>query len=503
MTHAESLEESLTTTQLTGSTIFAGASFLIFSYFHMGGSGDAEVRASSWEFMAVSLRMFCALQALDIMKNLTKLVFSGLFPSIYEDVLVQGYVFIFTAIVLTAIAQYVSLQSVQFTGSLKGIPKKEIAGLTMNGTGLEVSATAFTFIFMCLAEALEVKLHITWPLIPMLGFAGLFWIGQMAIFKALRDVVVFADGVVDPEEEEWLHVTEEMEIEAGGLFLSLCTVHVMRYYIGGVLPNVEGVEAGDVMHKWSQIVTLIGFGLASAVLGISLCEDHHGEHQGEHELNYSRKIQELMKIATITGAGWSILFTIQWIIQRLMGGGEAGIIIRFGAALLMNATAFGFLLGKFDQYLPENGRESAKVSVITGLALATGFGWERCFEDAWQALGHTLTRLQFDEDGLAACDEMCSHSEKAKTMIVMDTTSFAYVFPALHYQVAPIVLGLKGEGTLLGDRRRSAESSRRLGSASVASETASAAASAASEQLTDAQRAARDAALSTPIVVGN
>merc|ERR1719235_1142363 len=139
----------------------------------------------------------------------------------------------------------------------------------------------------------------------------------------------------------------------------------------------------------------------------------------------------------------------------------------------MNSVAFAFLLGKFDQYLPDYCRESAKVSIITGLALATGFGWERCFEDAWQGLGHHMTQLQFDEAGLKACDELCSHGEKAKTMIVMDCMSFAYVFPALHYQVAPIVLGLKGEGTLLGDRRRSAEDLARSRPASLSSRSPS------------------------------
>ena len=70
---------------------------------------------------------------------------------------------------------------------------------------------------------------------------------------------------------------------------------------------------------------------------------------------------------------------------------------------------------------------------------ATGFGFERTFEDAWAALGHSFTRMQFDsEEAMKACDHTCFHVERSKTAIAMDAISLGYVFPALYYQVAPI-----------------------------------------------------------------
>ena len=102
--------------ELVGSTVFAGASFLVFSYFHVAGSEDHETRAGAWEFMAVTLRMFCALQMFDLTKNITKVALIYIMPDIYESLMAQAGAFVVVSLALTALAQYSSLQSVGYNG---------------------------------------------------------------------------------------------------------------------------------------------------------------------------------------------------------------------------------------------------------------------------------------------------------------------------------------------------------------------------------------------------
>ena len=91
------------------------------------------------------------------------------------------------------------------------------------------------------------------------------------------------------------------------------------------MPNVEGIEPGNVLHKWTDILTFIGVGIASVSVAIGLT--HGDEHT---PTSHSEKIYELMKVYFYVLFGWALLFSIQWYVQRLAGGGEAGMVAESG-----------------------------------------------------------------------------------------------------------------------------------------------------------------------------
>jgi hypothetical protein len=312
----------------------------------------------------------------------------------------------------------------------------------------ETAAAAWTYVFANLGSGFHDELKITWPLIPLIGVGAFVWLILLICSKTVRNSIVFADGVVDPEEREWLHLTEELEAEAGGMFLSFLAANALRYYIGGILPDDAGTEEGKVMHRPSQIIMLLGAGVASALFGAALCgpEKHHDDHPNEQS-SYYETWKDLMKVMFFELAGWGVLISIQWTIQRQYNGRQAGIMIRLLTAFLMTAISFGGISMKIHEYFPEDRREMLKVALTTGMAIAAGYGWERCFDDAFESLGKEMAFLSFDDAAARqACDDTCAEIEEGKLIFMMDAVSAGIAFPVLYHHIAPAVIKLNDAG---------------------------------------------------------
>merc|ERR1719316_960453 len=140
------------------------------------------------------------------------------------------------------------------------------------------------------------------------------------------------------------------------------------------------------------------------------------------------------------------MFTVQWTIQRQYNGREAGIMIRLLTAMIMTTIAFILIGMKAWKYGPEENQEALKLAVITGMAVAGGFAWERCFDDAFESLGKEAAYLSFDDpQEREACVGVCAEKEESKLMLMFDGASAAVAFPALYYHVAPAYLKMRSE----------------------------------------------------------
>lgn len=439
--------EEVPTMELTGSAVFASTTLATFAFLHITGSDDPDLRRNAWDFVGTTLRMFVALMVFSIIDNFMRLLLIPTFPAAIDNPFLMAIIYIAPAIGVTVAMQYASLQTVSLTGFVKGIPSKAIRSIALCGMLAETTAGAWAFVINSLIDGCHEELHLDWPLIPLNFAAALVWLVVLVCSKTARDAIVFADGVVDPEEREWLEMAEGFEAEAGGMFLSFVTANILRYYIGNIMPDDEGNEHGLIMHRWSQIICLFTAGVLSVAVGASLSEDHkeHTERPQEQS-SYSATWAELTKVYFFELAGWATLFAVQWTIQRQYAGREAGIMIRIGTAIVMTGISFGSIIGKVHELAGEENREAVKVALTTGLAVASGFAWERCFDDAFGSLAQQAAFLSFDDEkARLACGELCAQQEEAKLTIMLDTTSALVAYTALYYHVAPVVLELNGE----------------------------------------------------------
>merc|ERR1719359_1372802 len=75
----------------------------------------------------------------------------------------------------------------------------------------------------------------------------------MACLKKLRHSVAGRDGSFDDDEITWELTASENQVESGGLVVSFLSIQVLRCFIGGVLPNAEGVEVPQATHPPDQV----------------------------------------------------------------------------------------------------------------------------------------------------------------------------------------------------------------------------------------------------------
>jgi hypothetical protein len=436
--------------ELTGSAVFAFATASTFGFIHVLNAQNEELRTTAWDFVTTQMRLFAALVFFSMIEKVTVITTATFLPQAVGDPFISAGVYLFPALAVTVAMQYYSLETVGLTGFIKGVPRKEVRQLAWVGLLAETTAASWTYVFGNIQVGLNEQFNITWHLFPIVGIAALVWAGVLICSKALRNIVVFADGVVDEEEKEWLHLSEELEAEAGGMLLSYLVVQALRYYIGGKLPDDGGNEHGKVMHRWGQILVLQGCGILSGLFGayLSMQAEEEGHHDSDEQQGYGKTWWELLKVFCFEIAGWCTMFTIQWTIQRQYNGREAGIMIRLLTAMVMTTVAFALIGLKAWKFGPEENQEALKIALITGMAVAGGFAWERCFDDAFESLGKEAAFLSFDDPSERdACKEACAEKEESKLTFFMDMTAFGISMPALYYHIAPVYLKMREEGT--------------------------------------------------------
>jgi hypothetical protein len=441
--------------ELSGSAFLLAGACTGLGIFYFAQSEDAEVHRSAWGFAGSALRTFLACMFFDSVMASTNLGILTLTPiahDVVNDYFLQAGFFFPLAGLLTIGLQYVASKTVRFTGEVKGIPTRAVAAVAIVGVVAETAAFAWRYALGLLVEGLHAHAGVTWPfggqiilkklpILPVLGGAAILWMGLTIIFKSSRNAIVFADGRVGEEEKEWLRLIERVEVEAGALMLSMVSMQILRFYLGGELPDAAGTEHGMVFHSFAQIVGLLGVGVQSAVFAFALISGEQGSPQrGENgQLSYKATCLELMKAFFANMTVWSSLTSFQWLIQRsVFGGRDAGIAVRFVTALGITTSAVGILLGKVHQNFAPQNRESAKVAISTALAVASGFAWERCFSDAFLSLAHTGALMGMD--AIPSCGELCFRIARAQNHAILSGVAGLIIYPALYYHIAPRVL---------------------------------------------------------------
>lgn len=186
------------------------------------------------------------------------------------------------------------------------------------------------------------------------------------------------DGKVDEAEMLWDEETEETEDDVVGLCISFLLIQIIRFHIGGILPNSEGEEEGEPKHKTSESLKLFGTGLVWVfvlLLATQLCFKEESE---------SRLGPQIRNVVGMCFA-WCLYFSVGWAIdnnftfQSPMEG-------EIALALTVSAMALSCIrildkLADLD-WTKKPVDKFIRGDLIVAMGILIGFSWEKDFDIA-------------------------------------------------------------------------------------------------------------------------
>lgn len=269
-----------------------------------------------------------------------------------------------------------------------------------------------------------------------LGAVPLAYFGQFAlfgIFDYIRDKVALGDdGEVDEYEEHWFKETRESENDVAGLSLSFLTAQVIRFYVCGKLPNLEGLEpwAEETGHSTIEVVQLY---VSGAMLGfgsiiIMQAQSAYGESWESRGYKRVARLADILNVYFVFGNAWCFFYASKWLVgsMQVLATLEEESLVMVVLAMFLSAVSFTviYFLDKMnDVHLFGEGKQAddAIEQVIMALGILVGFSWEQSFDVAVS----TVSR---------------SGDEEASPAIIKLVLSFmlvAVVFPAWRWYILP------------------------------------------------------------------
>mmetsp|Transcript_58936 Transcript_58936/g.132751 ORF Transcript_58936/g.132751 Transcript_58936/m.132751 type:complete len:521 (+) Transcript_58936:1-1563(+) len=200
----------------------------------------------------------------------------------------------------------------------------------------------------------------------------------------LRDYVVSHDQNIDAFEVIWDEKTKETENDVMALTISFLLIQAFRLIIGGVLPNEEGGEPGDVTHNRLQISILLGLGCVFAVLAAWVKRRIHGR----------RRLHEIAKKVWAMCFAWCTFFGLSWWLTSEVLVEEHDAIVAVVLALISTAIAFSLIRGLdilADLDATDESVDMSIFAVIEALGILVGFSWEQAFDTAVGSIAEKVT----------------------------------------------------------------------------------------------------------------
>lgn len=256
-----------------------------------------------------------------------------------------------------------------------------------------------------------------------LALLGQYYLQRVAS-KIRTRVALGDDGEWDDAERVWHDNTAEAEDDVMGLCCSWLMAQALRFWISGVLPNVEGEDKLEE-HAVTQICILAAIGVSLAVfvgIVIALREtfkteeketqfpagDVNVESAGANEETASGRFINCGICTIGMSMAWCAFFSSKWFTQNLsFMSGQSEMILTITTALFISLWAF-FLIWCLDKladadWTPDTVDEGIK-RVIACIGFAIGFGWEKCFDAATEVLAESLPSPHLSKMALAiAC----------------------------------------------------------------------------------------------------
>jgi hypothetical protein len=298
--------------------------------------------------------------------------------------------------------------------------------------------------------------------IGMLGLQGVY----KAFDKIREGISMGDDGEIDENEKTWDDETEESENDVIGLSLSFLTAQVLRFIIGGHLPDEEGKEPhiyGFHHSAWhcKELMFMGVVFLAGLVIVLQIrgrypdaveeikCERKLTKKQEEEAetkyKTYEWIIRPLLQgqVYCSCGMAWCFFYGTYWTVAAT-GWTDQDALLQVIIALVISACSFSVIYA-FDKIEDSGilGEEADKVikSIIDALGILIGFSWEQSFDVAVDVLSEAGEKFIQPVFG----------------RLFMSLILTLIVFPAWKKQILTQEMELREESTTLGKVKKKFE----------------------------------------------
>jgi len=286
----------------------------------------------------------------------------------------------------------------------------------------------------------------------------------------LRMRVMYWDGSVDEQEEQWEIATVNNEIDAAGLSLSYLAVMDIRAAVMMQMPDPGGTVHAPVSSVLQVIVLLIAAVVCKSISFIPKLQpkataasrrhlSRRSHHQGSRPTTFARLPNNIVNatcmvtmdfetkkkifVNTVSKmSGWLLLFTVQGAIRYFSDKldhdrdqGDESVSVRAVTAILCTYLSFGLILLLKYLCLPQK----FKAGMLQTTSMMVGFSWRRSYGLSldylsMKAAQRTVTNMTGDKE----LDEWLLEIFVAiPTVLVM--------LPALYWYITPNVLTAEAE----------------------------------------------------------
>lgn len=234
-------EEKASAVAVAISVMLLGSISFQMSLFYLVNHSDPDMQKYSWKVISSTISIFCAVLLFQAFNGVVEWKFLG------ED---ENSTYAFLVDMIHSFVWFIitNLVLAYISGAIGTPPKSmEIVELDMKCWAvLFAHMTGFASI-NAWGTMQQMEFFRQTPLTTLfvVPIACIVMMTKFKVLDVIRTHVSLADdGDVDEFEEAWDDETEEAENDVAGLCISFLLCQVLRFHIGGILPNQEGEEEG-------------------------------------------------------------------------------------------------------------------------------------------------------------------------------------------------------------------------------------------------------------------
>lgn len=372
--------------------VLFGQILLVIAFYYLTHSNAPRVVTSTWKTLAGILSIMVAIHSNETLNDMAELVFP------------RNESFQFAAFkIVQFVSFFVLLQIVLF--HFRYHPKN------LRGWGL-VGAHITGFVAVDIFT--EMQEHKPWNTVLGTLAVGLMALTTFVILIAssdkIREKLYMADGVVDQEEDDWIHICIHVENEIIGFCMGAVLTQTCRCALTGEVPEMHGKQYTD---KWLHVIGLFFCGgvFGTLMLLTSFYKDKVYQALGEGKA-VQRVVQTFNEVMAMSMA-WSFFFAGRWLFWKIMDLCASNNAINFTEgpmmiASMIQACAFfvvGFSVILSIELFAGDLSRSLNLSLIADACiLLIGLSCENTFSIAVHALaeGYTGADRMFVDTGLSA-----------------------------------------------------------------------------------------------------
>mmetsp|Transcript_65096 Transcript_65096/g.121309 ORF Transcript_65096/g.121309 Transcript_65096/m.121309 type:complete len:558 (-) Transcript_65096:53-1726(-) len=355
--------------------------------FYMVNFPDADMQRYTWQVLSQTISIFSAVLLYQAFNGAVETyVIEG--GSIWWELSMDALQFIFWLSILNLVLAYIS-------GAI-GEPPRSMKIMELNVKSWSVLFAHITgFAAINAVGSFQQHLFNRTPGSAMI-VVPVFFVIMFAIYKVydlIRDKVSLGDdGELDEFEEKWDEEAEEAENDVAALSLSFTTCQVLRFGIGGSLPNQEGEEewAEVIDHGGGEWQALMAIGFTFVLLSVVVLRARLALPARFKEWERSNRMALILNQYCTCANAWCFFYSALWAIASCRLTPENSILhVLLALVLSFISFLFIFILDKIEDYKVFGKGESTDEAIektIEALGILVGFSWEQSFDVALTAV---------------------------------------------------------------------------------------------------------------------